>query len=134
MPRKTPGRRSITTIYTEEKFEQIQTLAAKKNTSMNAIVNEFVEQGLNGTITENNLDVIVPIIREQIKSILEPSIERVISLTAKTCIQAGTAAYLSADAIYKFVPAAQREEVENSYDAARKKSVQYMKSKVNTKE
>ena len=56
--------------------------------------------------------------------------ERQISLTAKTCVQAGTAAYLSADAILKFVPPAQREEVADSYEVARKKALQYMKGKV----
>lgn len=134
MPRSTPGRKSITSIFTEEEYEQIKILAAKKHTSMNNIVRDFVAQGLNGEVTENNIDYIAPIIREQLKSIIEPMMERMISLSAKGCIQSGTAAYLAADAILKFVPPAQREEVEICYEAARKKAVHYMKSKVNTEE
>lgn len=134
VPRKVNGRKSITAEFTEEEYNQIKILAAKSDKSMNAVVREFVRQGLNGTVAENNLEVIVPVIREQVQSVMQPMMERMISLTAKTCVQAGTAAYLSADAILKFVPPTQREEVQDSYETARKKSVQYMKSKVNTEE
>ena len=134
MPRKVPGRKSITVEFTEEEYEKIKILAAKSDKSMNAVVREFARQGLNGSVTENNLEVIVPVVREQVQAVMQPMMERMISLTAKTCVQAGTAAYLSADAILKFVPPAQREEVQNSYDAARKKSISYMKMKGNLEE
>ena len=53
-----------------------------------------------------------------------------IGLEAKSCIQSGTAAYLCAEAILKFVPPAQRAEVHESYDAARKKAVAAMQGKL----
>lgn len=134
MPRKKQGRKSITAIFTEEEYNTIQALASKKHTSMNAVVRDFVVQGLNGRVTEDNMEYIAPVIRAQIKSVLEPQMERLIALTAKSCIQSGAAAYLSADAIYKFVPSAQREEVEVSYEQAKKKSLIFMKSKVNMNE
>lgn len=127
MPRKMPGRESITSIFTETEYEQIKLLAAKKNTSMNSIVRDFVIQGLNGTITQNNADFLTPIIREQLTSIINPAVERLSSLSAKTCVQAGAAAYLSAEAILKFVPNEEKEEVVKSYESARKKAVHYLK-------
>lgn len=129
MPRVVPGRRSITVVFTESDYEVIKSLAAKNNTSMNEIVRDYTIKGLNGTLTEQNIDFLIPILREQLSSILDPAVNRLASLTAKTCVQAGTAAYLSAEAIAKFVPVELSEEVENSYEAARKKSVQYMKSR-----
>ncbi len=131
MPRKVPGRKSITAEFTEEEYNQIKILAAKSDKSMNAIVREFVRQGLNGNVTENNLEVITPVIREQVQSVMEPMMERMIRLTAKTCIQAGTASYLCAESILKFVPQEERMEIKDSYDSARKKAVAYMKSPVN---
>ena len=101
---------------------------------MSCIVRDFVTQGLNGQVTEDNIDFLAPIIRNQIKSVLEPMMERMIALEAKSCIQSGTAAYLSADAIYKFVPAEQREEVAESYEQAKKKAVLFMKGKVSIEE
>lgn len=134
MPRTAPGRKSITAIFTDEEYEQIKILAAKKNVSMSNVIRDFVCDGLNGQLTESNLDFIVPIIRDQIKSVLEPQMERLISLTAKSCIQSGTATYLAADTIYKFVPPEQREEVETVYEEARKKALVYMRSKADKKE
>lgn len=129
MPKAVSGRNPVTVIFTEEEYNQLKTLSAKTHKSMSAIVRDFTSKGLCGEVTENNIEFIAPIIREQARSVIEPMMERMISLTAKTCLQASTATYLSADAIYKFVPPAQRTEVKESYDAARKKAVTYMKSK-----
>lgn len=134
MPRRVPGRKSITAEFTEEEYNQIKILAAKSDRSMNAVVREFVKQGLNGNVTENNLEVITPVIREQVQAVMEPMMQRMIKLTAKTCIQAGTASYLCAESLVKFVPVEQRLEVKEAYDAARKKAVAYMKSPVNMEE
>lgn len=131
MPRAISGRNPVTVIFTEEEYNQLKRLSAKMHTSMSAIVRNFTLQGLCGEVTENNMEFIAPIIREQTRSVIEPMMERMISLTAKTCLQSSIASYLSADAIYKFVPPAQRTEVKESYEAARKKSVMYMKSKIN---
>lgn len=130
MPKHVEGRRSITVRFTDEEYAQLKNVAAKTHQSMAAIAREYTLKGLCGEVTQDNIEFLVPIIREQVKSILEPMMERQISLTAKTCVQAGIAAYLSADAILKFVPPAQREEVADSYEAARKKSIQYLKGKV----
>ncbi len=130
MPRVVPGRKSITVVFTETDYENIKNLAAKKNTSMNEIVREYTLKGLSGTLTEENIDFLAPIIREQLSSLLNPAVNRLASLSAKTCVQAGAAAYLSAEAILKFVPEEEKEEVVLSYESARKKAVSYMKNRV----
>lgn len=129
MPRKTPGRRTVSVTLTEDEYNEVKRIAAKEDRSMSEVGRMFITQGLNGTLTKDNMDDIAPVIREQVDSVLSPKLERLISLVAKTCIQSGTAAYLSADAIFKFVPAVQREEVNDSYEEARKKAVVYMKGK-----
>lgn len=133
MPRITPGRKSITSIFTEEEYEQIKALSAKRNKSMNEVVRQFVQEGLNGTLNSQNIEFLAPLIREQVDGVMSYYMERMISLESKTCMQAGTAAYLTADAILKFVPPQQREDVATSYNQARKKAIEYMRGKV-TKE
>lgn len=123
-------RKRINVSFDIETYNAIKTIAHKENRDMSDVVREWTLKGLNGYVTEKNLDVITPIIREQIKAVMEPMMERMISISAKTCIQAGTAAYLSADAILKFVPKEQREEVRDSYEKARKQAVEYMRSRV----
>lgn len=127
-------RKRINVTFDLETYEKIKATAHKEKRDMSDVVREWTVQGLNGNVTENNIEVLTPIIRKQIESSLTPQMERMIALIAKTCIQAGTAAYLSADAILKFVPPAQRSEVQESYDNARKKAAAYMKSKVDTNE
>lgn len=127
-------RKRINVTFDIDTYEKIKAIAHKQGRDLSDVVREWTLEGLNGKLSQDNMDVLAPIIRDQIKSILEPMMERQISLTAKTCVQAGTAAYLSADAILKFVPPAQREEVADSYEAARKKSIQYLKGKVSIDE
>lgn len=120
----------ISVTLDRDSYNKIKIIAHKQNRDMSDLIREWTIQGMNGELTEKNLEIIVPIIREQIKNVIEPMLERSISLTAKTCIQAGTAAYLSADSILKFVPKEQREDVRESYEKARKQAIEYMRSKV----
>lgn len=123
------GRRVLSVLLTDDDYEQIKILAAKKHMSMAALARDFILRGLNGNVTESNIEILAPIIRSQVECCLAPQMERMISLISKTCIQSGAAAYLSADAILKFVPPSQREEVQHSYELARKRAVKYMKNK-----
>lgn len=124
------NRPRIYVTFDDETYAKIKNIAHQQNRDLSDVVREWSIQGLNGHLAEKNMEFIVPIIREQIKYVMEPMMERSIALTAKTCIQAGTAAYLSADAILKFVPKEQREDVKDSYERSRKQAVQYVQSKV----
>lgn len=129
MPRVVSGRKSITFEITEDRYKQIQTLAAKRNTSMNAVVREYVEAGLNGTLTEANMEVIVPIIRKQLQDILKVHTDRLAAMESKTCIQAGAAAYLCAEVLSRFLPENKQIDYMEAYESARRKAVQYLKGK-----
>lgn len=126
------NRRRINVTVDEETYNQIKTMAEKnpdKNVSMNSIVRDFTMQGLNGTLTESNMEFILPIIRQTIKEVTDYQFERIAKMIAKTCIQAGASAYLSAEALNKFVSEDQQVEFTEAYIAARKKAVQYMKNR-----
>ncbi len=111
-------------------YKQIKLIADKNGCSMSDIVRNFTIEALNGELTKDNIDFISAIVREQLKVVLQPSIERLAALSAKTCVQASAAAYLNAEAIAKFVPLSLQMEVTESYEQARKKAVAYTKSKL----
>ena len=94
---------------------------------MSSAVREFTSKGVNGELTEKNIDFLTPIIRRQLESIMDAKMERLASMTAKTCIQAGTAAYLSAEALNSFVPVSHQQNFIEAYEKARKKAVRYLK-------
>lgn len=131
MPTKHP-RISITVLPHE--YEEIQRLAAARDVSMGEICRKYIIQGINGTITQENVDFLVPIIREQLQSVLSPSTERLAKICIKACVQAGAAAYLSAEALAKFVPEEYQMDFEESYEAARRKAVRYLKGKTDLSE
>ena len=124
----------INVSFEAEAYEQIQLLAAKKHTSMSEVVRNWALQGLSGDLNADNIGLITNIIRTQLQDVMRPSFERLASLNAKTCVQSGTAAYLSAEAILKFVPALRQQEVEESYELARKKAIAYLKGRTNEDE
>ncbi len=125
-------RKRINVTFDIDTYEKIKLIAHKEGRDMSDVVREWTIQGINGNITEKNLDVIAPIIKEQVRAEMEPMMQRIIAISAKTCIQSGTAAYLSADAILKFVPPEQREEVRETYEKAKKRAVEFMRAKTDT--
>jgi hypothetical protein len=124
----------INVSFDPESYESIKRLAAKQDKSMAEVVRNWALQGLNGDLNAQNVGLITDIIRTQLQDILRPSIDRLAMLNSKTCIQAGVAAYLSAEAILKFVPVTRQQEVEESYELARKKAIAYLKGKTNENE
>lgn len=117
----------INVKFTKEDYDTISGIAAKRGVSMSEVVREWVLQGLNGTLTEDNMEFIVPIIRQQLQEILSLQVERLAALSAKTCIQAGTSAYLTAEVISRFLPENRQIDYQEAYDQARKKAVKYLK-------
>lgn len=110
-----------------EDFNAIKHIADRKNISMAEVIRDWTIQGLNGSLTEKNLDLLIPIIRNQLKSILDPAVNRLATLSAKACVQAGAAAYLSAEALNSFVPPDKSQDFVEAYESARKKSVAYLR-------
>lgn len=129
MPTKRPR---IYVTLTPEIYGQIKNMARKNQSNNSDVARELIEKGLNLEVTQQNLDYMSIFLREQLNDVLRPFMDRMISLQAKTCIQAGTAAYLSAESIRKFVPPEEQMEVIDSYEAARKKALEYTRRKIDT--
>lgn len=124
---KKVDRHRVNVSFEVETYAVLENLAAIHNTSIPEVIRQYTVQGINGTLTQNNIDFLTPIIRSQLKSILDVKVERLAAMIAKTCIQAGAAAYLSAEAINSFVPPQRQQNFIDAYDAARKKAVIYLK-------
>lgn len=122
----------VTITLDDETYSQIRNLAHKEGKSMSEVLRTAAMESLIVGINAENIDMITDIIRTQLRDILQPSVERLATLSAKTCVQAAAAAYLAAEAIGKFVPPAQQEEVVEAYNQARRKGVEYTRRKSET--
>ena len=120
----------INVTFEVSDYEQIRNLAHKEGRTMSEIVREAAIDNLTVRINAENIDMITHIIREQLRDILKPDIERLAALSAKTCVQSSTAAYLTAETISKFVPLQEQEEFRECYEKARKKGVEYTRRKL----
>lgn len=120
----------INVTFEVSDYEQIRNLAHKEGRTMSEIVREAAIDNLTVHINAENIDMITHIIREQLRDILKPDIERLAALSAKTCVQSSTAAYLTAETISKFVPLQEQEEFRECYEKARKKGVEYTRRKL----
>lgn len=123
------GRHRITVSFDDEAYRQLKNISDKEVISLSETVRRYVQSGLNGNLAAENLDYISKIIREQLRCVMQPSVERLAALSAKTCIQAGTAAYLTAETIARFVPEEYQEDVAEVFEQARRKAVVYIKQK-----
>ena len=125
MPTKKP-RISIT--LEPETYRQISNMAKKENKDLSVIGRELIEDALNAEVCQENLDFLSTIIREQLSAIMHLYMEHDLRLLSKTCMQAGTAAYLCAETLSRFVPDGKRLDFAAAYEKAQKKSLAYLKT------
>lgn len=118
--------------FDPELYDQIALVSKKENISMGELVRRGTKLYLTPQVTQENIDMIAAIIRDQLKIVIAPYMERSIALSAKSCIQSSTAAYLTAESIACFVPEHLQRDVLDTYEAARKKAIAYTKQPVAT--
>jgi len=119
----------INVSFDQDTYNHIMRLAAQRDESMSDVVRLYTEEGLQGTLNSNNIDFIAGIIREQVKNTMQPQIERLATLSAKTYMEAATASLLTAETIAKFVDDSQQEAFEEVYEKARKKALATVRKK-----
>lgn len=124
----------INVTFDEETFQQILNISRRDNISMSEVVRNAALDSITTQVNKENIDQITQIIRTQLRDVLQPSVDRLAALSAKTCVQSATAAYLSAEAINRFVPPSQQEDVASTYEMARRKAVRYTKNRIDLNE
>lgn len=122
-------RRRIVISVDDEMYEQLKNIADQNHISLSEAGRRGLQAALNGSLSKTNLDFVSKIIREQLRAVMQPSVERLAALSAKTCVQAAAAAYLTAETISRFVPDEMQEDMISVYEQARKKAVVYVKKR-----
>lgn len=121
-------RQNVTIGFEVETYEELKRIAAIENISFNQVVRNYCRQGIKGKITADNSDELVQIVREQLRDVMKPQVERLASLNAKACIQAYTSSLLCAETINRLVPEEKREDVVEIYEKAKKQGIRIMRA------
>lgn len=121
--------RRINVPFDEQTYMQIKAIADRNDVSLSEVVRQWSYEGLNGQVSADNLDLITKIIREQLSAILQPKIERLAALSAKTCTISATSTFLTAETISKFVPPGKTEDMKAVYEKAKQKGILYTQNR-----
>lgn len=112
-------------------YEKVKNIADKKGESVSEVFRQLVNDGLTLEVGNENKDVLASIVRDEVSAVLKQSVERLASLSAKSGTMAATAAFLNVQALMDLVPKERQKNVREMYESARKKAVEYMKTKTN---
>lgn len=119
----------VNVTFSEKDFEELSKLEKMTGKKKSEIVREFYFKGLQIDGANEGLEIITEVIHEQLKSILDPQVERLASISAKSAITSATSMYLNAQALVDFVPKEKQKEFLEVYEKARLKGIAYVKKR-----
>jgi predicted CopG family antitoxin len=110
-------------------YNKVKNIAYKKGESISEVMRKLIEDGLTLEVGNENKDIISSIVREELKAVLKPNIERLAKISSKSGHMSATAAFLNVQTLMDLVPKENRREVRTMYEKARKMAIDYMKTK-----
>ena len=113
----------------DKTYETIQNIVDATGDSQSEVVRKLIEKGLAKEWADSNTDLLSQIIRQQLEVVMKPHVERLAALSSKGGHMAATATFLNVQALMDLVPTDRKKDVRTMYDSARKKAVEYMKTK-----
>jgi negative regulator of replication initiation len=113
----------------ENTYSKIKSISEKRGESISDVIRKLIDDGLSLEIGNENKDIIASVVREELKAVLKPNVERLAALSSKSGHMAATAAFLNVQALMDLVPKERQRNVREMYENARKKAVEYMRTK-----
>ena len=120
----------ISITFTDEQAEVIEKISKREGRSFADTVRSLCDEAIKLQVSNDNIDLVVEIIEERLRSILKPQVERLASLSAKSVIMSATSTFLNAQALSDFVPKERRKDFVESYEKAKLKGIAYVKKRV----
>jgi hypothetical protein len=110
-------------------FDELNRIAQSRDESLADVIRKIIRKGLAMEFIDESEDIICTIVRKQIDIAIKPHIERLAKLASKSGHMSATAAFLNVQALIDLVPKENRKNVKTMYDNARKKAVEYMRTR-----
>lgn len=110
-------------------FDELNRIAQSRDESLADVIRTIIRKGLAMEFIDESEDVICTIVRKQIDIAIKPHIERLAKLASKSGHMSATAAFLNVQTLMDLVPKENRKSVKAMYDSARKKAVEYMRTR-----
>lgn len=124
---RTVQRRSV--AFTVHQLEQLEKLAAKKNTTASDLIRTFIDKGLEIDGYTQDVDFIAGIVRQEIKAQLSPQIERLVKILMKSGKISAALYYLTLKLFVQMVSGERLVSLKEMATETRKLGVKYMQYK-----
>lgn len=115
-----------TVKFSRSEREMLERLSAKTKKDMSTLIRQYVNKGLKTDGFKQDEDALHETVTNSLKSVLEPSVERLAALNAKTGIMAAAGYFLMVLMLQGNFPDG---DVSNLATKARKLAITYLKSK-----
>lgn len=119
----------ISVKVTNQTYETLKKLSSKENKPIAEIIRQFIEKGLSLQSYKDDTNFIRIQIREEMTSILKPSIDRIIKICVKSGIVSAAGYFLNAQALSEFINPSRQKEFSKSLEESKKMGVAYFKLK-----
>lgn len=113
----------------DDTYDTIKQISESTGDSVAEVSRKLIKKGLAIEYVDESKDIIASIVREELRVVLKPNIERLAKLESKSGHMAATAAFLNVQALMDLVPKERRRDVRTMYEKARKMAVDYMRTK-----
>lgn len=121
--------RKVTVKIPEDTYAVIEKMAKKEGSNVSETIRNLLSKSLNVDWFNDNQDIMASLIRQQMELVLRGHVERLAKLSSKSGHMSATSAFLNVQALMDLVPKEKRKDVKSMYDSARKKAVEYMRTK-----
>lgn len=113
----------------EQTYKNIENIVKTTGESRAEVTRKLLKRGLASEWIDENADMITYIVRQQVDAVMKTHVERLAALTSKSGHMSATAAFLNVQALMDLVPKENRRDVIPMYENARKKAVEYMRTR-----
>lgn len=119
----------VKVTFNDDDFKELLELESKTGKKKAEIVREFYFKGKQLIAANESIDLITEILDERLRAILNPQVERIVSIAVKGAIMSSTSTFLNAQALVDFVPNDKKRDFSEAYNKARLKGIAYVKNK-----
>lgn len=130
MPKKTTDKHTAAYIpyrCSQSTYEAIEKIAVVQRKTRVQVVRELVEAGLVATGYKQDEEYLAKLIQESVKVVLQPSVERLASISAKAAQISGASFFMGVFASRLMLPPGEQDLIDQAAAQARKMGVEYLK-------
>ncbi len=113
----------------DKTYEILNNISKSEDKTLAEVTREIIKKGLAAEWVDENKDMVSSIVREELRAVLKPSVERLAKISSKAGHMSATAAFLNVQALMDLIPKERQRDVRPMYSKARKMAVDYMKNK-----